>query len=504
MNKILKSMLLVALVCPVIHSKAQSDIDAMRYSQVQLAATARSLSMGNAFGALGADFSTLSTNPAGIGVYRKSEFTFTPAFGSTSTETSFFGNKSTDNKSNFNIGNLGFVWAYPKEKKSGWKGWAFGIGYNKLNSYHSRSSYQGVNKSNSLLDSYVESANGISYDQLSNPPTNFTSDLGWQTYLIDTLPGTTNQYFSAIPDAGSLQRRSRETRGSAGEVVLSFGGNYNDKIYWGVTLGFPYFRYNEDVIYEEIDHDNSIEQTTPGIDSSYAEYFNFKTFSLDQRLATSGNGFNVKFGLIIRPNDMVRIGAAIHSPTYYNLHDEYISTMHSQFESGTLEPYQTPLGIFDYELTTPFKAIGSLALVNQQLGIVSFEYEFMDYSAVSLDGNGYSFFDENQKIENVYSQAHNFRAGAEYKYKIFAFRAGVGYYDGLLKSNLSSTETDQHKFVYSGGVGIREEKYFVDIGYAYTAGNEFYRPYLLADEIVEGVYSKINDHKILVTIGFRF
>lgn len=506
MKTIFKSSLLLAGLYSVTSVSAQSDIDAIRYSQVQMAATARSLSMGNAFGALGADFSTLSMNPAGIALYRKSEFTFTPAYGSTTTESTFFGNTASDNKSNFNIGNLGFVWAYPKKKKnSNWKNFDFGIGYNKLNSYHTRSYYQGVNPDNSLLDDYVEETNGIEYDNLAEDPfAAFTSYPAWQTFLMDTLPGTTNQYFNAIPNGGSLQRRSKETRGSTGELAISFGGNYNDKIYWGVTLGFPFISYNEDVIYEEIDPDDNITQTTPGVDSLYAAYYNFKSFNLTNNLVTRGTGFQAKFGLIVRATDFIRLGAAIHSPGWYDMHDEYISSLYARFESGPSEPYSSPIGIFDYSLTTPFKAIGSIALINQQMGILGFEYEFVDYTAAKLDAYDYAFFDENQTIQNTYIQGHNFRAGAEWKYNIFAFRGGIGYYGPIIKKNLSSEDTDQHKFVYSGGIGVREEKYFIDLGYAYTIGNEFYRPYSLENETVEGVFSKIKDHKFLLTFGFRF
>src|SRR3954466_4771231 len=83
---------------------AQSDIDALRYSQSSLTGTARYVSMGGAFGALGADFSSLSYNPAGIGLYRKSEFTFTPSIYAEKTTSDFLGTSGSDSKFNFNIG----------------------------------------------------------------------------------------------------------------------------------------------------------------------------------------------------------------------------------------------------------------------------------------------------------------------------------------------------------------------------------------------------------------
>ena len=125
-NNIKSMMLLVTCFCVTIKVLAQNDVDAIRYSQTNIASTARSLSMAGAFGALGADFSTLSTNPAGIAFYRRSEFTFTPALTNRVTTTDYLGNNTVDNKYNFNMGNIGVVWAYPKENKnSEWKGFAF-------------------------------------------------------------------------------------------------------------------------------------------------------------------------------------------------------------------------------------------------------------------------------------------------------------------------------------------------------------------------------------------
>ncbi|MBK9317869.1 MAG: hypothetical protein IPM91_02820 [Bacteroidetes bacterium] len=59
---------------------AQTDADILRFSMLNYGSTARSLGMGNSFGALGADFSTLAINPAGIALYRKSEFSVSPLF----------------------------------------------------------------------------------------------------------------------------------------------------------------------------------------------------------------------------------------------------------------------------------------------------------------------------------------------------------------------------------------------------------------------------------------
>ncbi len=116
-------------------SFAQDANDALRYSMQSFGTTARSMSMGGAFGALGADFSSLSSNPAGIAVYRRSEFTISPVLQFNNANSSYLGTESTNSNANLGVGNIGFVLAFPREKKvSGWKGTSFGFGYNRINS----------------------------------------------------------------------------------------------------------------------------------------------------------------------------------------------------------------------------------------------------------------------------------------------------------------------------------------------------------------------------------
>lgn len=55
------------------NTSAQSAIEALKLTDTDLLGTARFVSMGGAFTALGGDISTLSQNPAGIGVYRTNE-----------------------------------------------------------------------------------------------------------------------------------------------------------------------------------------------------------------------------------------------------------------------------------------------------------------------------------------------------------------------------------------------------------------------------------------------
>ncbi len=56
---------------------AQTAVDAFSISQSDLRGSARFMSMGGAFTALGGDISTLNQNPGGIGVFRSSDISAT-------------------------------------------------------------------------------------------------------------------------------------------------------------------------------------------------------------------------------------------------------------------------------------------------------------------------------------------------------------------------------------------------------------------------------------------
>jgi hypothetical protein len=193
--------------------KSQNEVDALRYSRTTFGGTARYMAMGGAFGALGADFSTLSSNPAGIGLYKKSEFSFTPSLYFGKTKSEYNGFQSDDSKTNFNVSNAGMVFSTEpnNHERSILKNLQFGIGLNRINNFNNRMLIQGNNDENSFVDTYVDNANGINYQDIEDDPYGdyaFDLNLAWYDYLIDTLPGTADQYWGAVtPGKSKLQRK---------------------------------------------------------------------------------------------------------------------------------------------------------------------------------------------------------------------------------------------------------------------------------------------------------
>lgn len=472
---------------------SQSDIDALRYSRTFLGGTARFLSMGGAFGSLGADFSTASTNPAGLGLYTKSELTVTPALFWGRTKSDYNGFQTYDSRINFNLSNAGIVIASPPRSNKGAivRNYQIAFGVNRSNNFNNRMLMDGINDRNSIIDTYVDNANGIYFGDIEDDNYGYYAyDLNpaWFTYMIDTIPGFYDQYYGAIPAGNRIvQRQEIESWGSMNEMVFSFSVNLSDRVYLGATMGFPFIRYFEESYYTEIDKDNEIND--------------FDRLSIYESLATRGSGFNLKFGTIVRVTDYIRLGGAIHSPTWYNnMSDEWYSEFSTYFDNGDNYRERSPYGNYDYQLETPWKALGSASFVIKGMALLSAEYEYMDYSKSKLRSPGYSFYDENTAIRTKYRDAHTIRLGTEVRLGFFSLRAGGGYYSSPFVNDIN----DGEKFFFSGGVGYREEHFFVDLAYLQTISNEDYYLYGSENVSFDPIRNKYSTYNLMMTIGFRY
>jgi long-subunit fatty acid transport protein len=254
--------------------------------------------------------------------------------------------------------------------------------------------------------------------------------------------------------------------------------------------------YREEVTYEEIDTEGNIVYQ----DSTY----DFISFRYDQNLETVGSGINFKLGAIYKPADWIRLGAAIHSPTYfYEMHDDYSTSLRAVLE-GFDETFDSPQGVFDYKVTTPFRAMGSVAFIIMQYGLLSMDYEFVDYSMAKLNSTTYKFSVENDVIRNKYTQAANLRFGTEWKYGPLALRGGYAIYGSPFAKDVATADTDLATDIISFGLGFRQDGYFADLGYSRATRGEFFRPYTLQNQIVQGATYEPAAANIQLTLGVKF
>ncbi|HKJ78068.1 MAG TPA: hypothetical protein VKA10_00980, partial [Prolixibacteraceae bacterium] len=290
MKKLIKLFTLILLV-PVT-MQAQDLADALRYSSVQVQGTARAGAMGNAFGALGGDFTSVSINPAGLGLYRAGELTLTPAFSSISVESNYLGNMMSENLYKFSLNNLSYVAAIQTQDRSesGLVNFNIGIGYNRLKDFNSEMIARTGSANGSFLDYVSSYANqfGFNPDGNNSYTSEFYEQLAWDTDLL-LREDDTGTYWHDLEDAGygQRQRKSISRDGSVDEYSLAMGLNFNHKLYLGASLGITDVFYRESSRLVEEDGNNSI------------PFFNDMVF--DSYLRTSGTGYNGKIGIIFKP-----------------------------------------------------------------------------------------------------------------------------------------------------------------------------------------------------------
>ena len=284
-----------------------------------------------------------------------------------------------------------------------------------------------------------------------------------------------------------MQRKEIHSWGSMNELVFAFSANLGDRVYLGAAMGFPFLRYFEESYYTEIDGSNEIED--------------FHRLSIYDELSTRGTGFNLKFGTIVRINDIFRVGGAIHSPTWYNnMRDEWYSDFYTAFDNGESFTERAPFGSYDYQLETPWKAIASASAIIGNVALVSAEYEFIDYSKSRLRSYGYSYYDENNTIRTNYRNAHAIRIGSEYRLDVYSFRLGGGYYTSPFENGVNSGE----RFFFSGGAGFRSKSFFADIAYLQSFIDEDYFLYGSENVTVNPAENRFVTYNLLLTCGFRF
>lgn len=475
------------LVCYTQFSNAQNEVDALRYSQQFISGTARSLGMGGAMGAIGGDMSSVSINPAGLGIYRGSEFTFTPDLNWNTTSSDFLGNKIDQTRYGFNIANIGYVANNDLGHESGWVSTSFGIGYTMLNNFNQKILMSGTNTKSSLLDNFVNHANNPYTTPDNLDP--FYEQLAYDVFILP-LDTTTSpwEYWNDFQNNGygELQQRDVRRSGTLGEYSFSFAGNYSNKLYLGAAFNLQRAKYESHYFHTESDNNPN----------DFIQKFTFT-----DNLNTQGYGINGKLGLIYRPLDFLRIGASYQMPTFFFMHDYYSTSIDAYYDSG--DPSQSkssPRGDFKYQIRTPGKIIGSVAAIFGKVGLLSLDYEYTDFSKANMESDNYGFINENNAIKNDYKAVSNIRAGGEVRLGPAYLRAGYGFYGSPYVS--SDPKAKASHSIISGGVGIRNSDFFLDIGYAKQLSKQMY--YMYVPEMTQGSLNSADLNSLLVTVGFRF
>ena len=470
---------------------AQNINDAVRYSDYSPFGTAAAVGLGSSIGAMGGDYSVIGINPAGIAEFRKSAFTFTPSLNTQSSDGSFKDDSSlstTRSRSSFLVDNISFV-ASGGNRSGKWQTSNWAVGFSKLAEFSRDVKIEGSTEG-SITDRFVALANSNGLDE-------FEAGLADESQAIFL---NENNIFQSdfFEDDVVTKDVFLDQRGSINELSFGWAGNYDNTLNIGISAGVPFVSYSETKTYkenfQEADFSNSLE---------YVESLN-----------TSGAGINFKLGLQYRAIPQVRIGAAIHSPTWYTLNDDYASSMSYQFSSNAEsggDNAKSPDGSFKYGYTSPWKAVGSIGSIYKigvLRGFVNADIEYLDYKNNEFDFTkhssdpieGANTQEINGDIDDNLGSSTNLRLGTELAYESIRFRLGYAI------SSSPYINDDETSSSWSTGLGFRGEGFFIDLGYRRRSISEGYNAYTVPNaEERDGLAIINTDYgKVVATIGFTF
>ena len=498
------TVLLLATVAGTGSTYAQYYGDALRFSQTNYGSSARFKGLGGAQISLGGDISSLGGNPAGLGMFTRSEFSITPEFNATSANARYLGTSTKDTKNQLNLNQAGIVWYNPVVKAKGAdlnKGAVsvvWGLGYNRNNDFSSNVSYGGKNANNSIADYFSEIANGATPDQFGRGS---LEKMAYDNFLIDEL-ASNNTLYQPATSLNNDQRKYESRYGSTSELNFSGALNLSNQLYLGASIGLVNVRYSSSTEYLESGVNIS---TNPDNDMVGKNY----TLSYRQNQVSDGAGINGRLGLIFKPTSAVRIGATFQTPTWMTVQDSYSEVLDTRYTGGGTNTTFTNVDEnypFEYNLRTPYKGSLGASVILGGSALLSADVDYVDYASMKFSASSnyrdYSTINQNNAdVKSNYTSAVNFRVGGEYKIDQISLRAGYGMNGSPIKND------DDNKFqskFYSGGLGYRYSNYYLDLAYQRVESQNTTSPYTLSDLSEPVADIKVAKNNLFLTVGVRF
>lgn len=517
-----KIFVMAAMVFAAMPMLAQETYENAKIATEDLNGTARYVGMGGAMEALGADISTISTNPAGIGLFRKS--TASLSFGLVSQQDA--ADFSEGNKTNMSFDQIGFVYAGRTGQNS-----FLNIGFNYHKSRNFNFILSAADKLNNASQNkltYAKAKNGLLYEVNADGVPNFNKSYISCNQLDDIYARNLNYDTEAntwFYDEATAYTLDRAHKGYVGEYDVNISGNINDRVYLGLTIGMHNVHYS---------HYGEYSENLQGPNGDY------NLTVADERKIT-GSGANITAGVIFRPVEMspFRIGLSVATPTWYDLTTSNYTRVFDNTGASVVNSES-----YDYKVYTPWKFGLSLGHTVGNYLALGASYEYADYAHLDsryVSGRYYDYYyggyyddSASDRVMNDHTKqtlkgVSTLKLGLEYKPDpSLAFRFGYnyvspmyktdGFKDGSLASDGSyySSATDYTNWKATNritcGFGYNVGKFNLDLAYQYSSTNGEFSPFMTYvdndfvedDNVCNPVDVSNKRHQLLFTLGYKF
>ena len=489
---------------------AQTLYDVTPFLENDLTGTSRFISMGGSMGALGGDISVMGTNPAGIALYRRSDFSFTGSLNFNNTKAAYGNTKVSTNYTSGDVESMGAVIASKMYDGGSLKFLNVGFGYRHKNNlscdFEMCGAADGYSQQYVIRDLYDNKSfcNRVDRYSYSDFYYSWLPLLAHDAYLRDDkgnfITDSNGDLIYQPTDLGFIS----ESRGGVYDVDVNLAANFNDRVYVGATLTFTSVDHTVENLYYEDDEIGEI-------------------YSIGNYNHVEGTGFGIKLGTIIRPfkYSPFKVGLAVHTPTWYNL------------SSYSYADIQGPYGDFydtrDYELygdelctqtrfNSPWRFSASASYTIGAVFAFNAEYEYTDYSTThfkrALGGKNA----QNEEVRYNLKDQHTLRMGAEFNLNAnFSLRAGYNYstapfrkdaYKEMYNMPVTSTSTEYlNRFdreAVTIGAGYRGEIFYFDMAYVMQTQSADFYPFADPEYYNPAAKIEFTDHTVTATIGMKF
>lgn len=526
--------------------QAQDIYQIESLSGSDLNGTARYVGMGGAMNALGADLSTMGTNPAAIGMYRRSDMSLTGSITAQPNGEDF----ADISRSRASFDQMGFV--YSIKTGNGGKGLNFvnfGFNYQKRRNLKNYVGLNNVAVAGGLSQSWeiaqLAYYNGAALNLASgSSDCNYTTPLTYTAFdaqLIAAKDANGNLLTNSNVKAGdkvsdyaasnaSAYNYRRAQWGGVQQYDFNLSFNCSDRFYAGFTLGIYNVNIHSVLAYDELLYE--------GDKSGF--------YNMDYSEDLSGVGVDGKFGFIARPieDSPFRFGVALSTPVFYDL------TRDASLRLETPYSYTTSLGItydrtsapasvndLEYRIRTPWKLNLSAATTVGNYLALDAEYEMSNYSSAQLRWpreDSYDYYYDNvpterdkamdAEIDSYLKTIHTFRIGAEVRLAKGTYaRVGYNYVSSPFKKgaklNCFTSSAAYHynlntDYVNLGatnrvtvGLGYHGKNWYADVAYQFQAQKGDVFAYNYTEQginLLKGQSVDLNRQNVMFTLGYKF
>ena len=509
--------------------------DMFTLSQVNFGfGTARSMAMAGAFTSLGGDIASMGINPAGLGMYRSNDISFSPMMGFQSADNSATA-WGENEQSRFALSNLGVVFNLYENPSTRLVSVSMGLGYNRVADFNYRYGFTSQSGASSAPYRSIADAFSLMMGQSGLFPDNngalnydyrdayyWGGILAYNGYLLDVGEDNLGKFYTTADrlgvNAGVGHTVGMQSRGSVGEYDISFGLNIDNKLYLGFTWGIQSVRWKQQMYYgEDYLYDSAPVYSDGAPLKEPAEWMDY-----NQAVEVKGTGMNAKIGLIYRPVEALRLGVALHTPTYYALERSYQAYMGTNLSFGGVgdtTPILEDYGENTWDFYSPTRLMFGASYTFGRFAVLSVDYERDWYNGIRVKNIPMGFDltedDYRHEFKTNFKGSNTLRIGAEVKpLPNFALRAGYGVAEGALRNDKNlyyNSPLNERTTCYSAGVGFAFGATTLDLAYQHIANKQTeYMLFYAMDEM--GIFdtaspyyrTDFNRNYFTLSIGYRF